>query len=521
MIKSEYDDYQRKTLKKWHEKKYFLKEIHLINIFNWKNATLRFNSPISLITGKNGIGKSTFINALKQVYNLQNKEYEFGILFRVKNYKIRLLNHKNNELIVENQEIVKQDFSLPNLIDLTFNSKLYAYYKNSTGLNMMFYLATLKQYDAKPLPSKLLTIMKELIGKQIISAERIIDQEPSYPGFDLEPSEPDFDLEPPEPDFDLEPPEPDFIQEKPYLEYYRIKLVDGTVYDSYTMGSGEFYINQFLWGLDSLTENSIVIIEELENFLHSEAQKKILELIHEYSLKKNVQFILTTHSPTLIEHTNNYSRILLKIDSESNISCVNNCSEGLAKDSLGANIENKIEVLVEDEKALHLFRTIISQKNSNLLKQLIINNCGGDANIKKYIDINKSLKIKSSKIIGVVDGDSPIKEEEYLIKFPGEKPPEKLIMEYITANYETVVEKIERPLIEVKTAFENAKTLSDYHEWFSYASSNLGEDNDVLWIFMTKMWCKENSKEIDAFYTKFEEQFNKLSKYKYSQVAVL
>lgn len=108
-----------------------------------------------------------------------------------------------------------------------------------------------------------------------------------------------------------------------------------------------------------------------------------------------------------------------------------------------------------------------------------------------------------------------------MIKFPGEKPPEKLIMEYITANYETVAEKIERPLIEVKTAFENAKTLSDYHEWFSYASSNLGEDNDVLWIFMTKMWCKENFKEIDAFYTKFEEQFNKLSKYKDSQVAVL
>ena len=243
MIRSKYNDYQNKMSDRWASKHYFLKEVQLNNIFNWKNETLKFNSPVSLITGKNGIGKSTFINALKQVYDVQNKKIDFGILSSLEEYSIKLVNQDDKELIVENKEIEKQDFSLPKLEDLTFNSKLYAYYKNSTGRQMKNYREILKQYDSKSLTGDLLTVMKELIGKRIISAEKIIDSE---------------------------------NQEISHLEYYRLKIDDGTIYDSYTMGSGEYYINQFLWGLDRLTEGSIIIIEELENFLHPEAQKKYL-----------------------------------------------------------------------------------------------------------------------------------------------------------------------------------------------------------------------------------------------------
>ena len=242
MILSEYNDYQRRMSSRWRSKNYFLQEVQLINIFNWKNATLKFNSPVSLITGKNGIGKSTFINALKQVYDLQNGESDFGILSSLEEYTIKLANQDGNKFIVENKEIKTVEFSLPKLDDLTFNSKLYAHYKNSTGAKMETYLETLEQYDSKSLTTGLLAVMKELIGKQIVSAERIVDFE---------------------------------SKDISNLEYYRLKIDDDTIYDSYTMGAGEFYINQFLWGLDSLTEGSIIIIEELENFLHPEAQKSL------------------------------------------------------------------------------------------------------------------------------------------------------------------------------------------------------------------------------------------------------
>lgn len=475
MILSKYKDYQRRMSSRWESKHYFLQEVQLINIFNWKNATLKFNSPVSLITGKNGIGKSTFINALKQVYDLQNGESDFGILSSLEEYMIKLVNQGNNEFIVENKEIEKKEFVLQKLEDLTFNSMLYAHYKNSTGTEMETYLETLEQYDSKSLTVDLLTVMKELIGKQIVSAERIVDLE---------------------------------VQDISNLEYYRLKIDDGTIYDSYTMGSGEFYINQFLWGLDSLTEGSIIIIEELENFLHPEAQKKVLELIHKYSVTKKVQFILTTHSPTLIDHANINSRILIKIDSESNIICMNDCSTWLAKDHLGSKVENKVEVLVEDEKAIQFFKAIISLKNPKMLKQLIITNGEGNSNIKKCIDVVQ--KLESSTIIGIIDGDSEYDEKEYLLKLPGEVPPEELVMPFVKDNYDKVASKIDRSEEDVKTAFESARTMEDHHEWFSNASSHLGEDFDFLWNSLVRMWCVEYPEETTTFFSKFENEFNKL-----------
>ena len=475
MIPSKYKDYQRRMSSRWGSKNYFLQEVQLINIFNWKNATLKFNSPVSLITGKNGIGKSTFINALKQVYDLQNGESDFGILSSLEEYMIKLVNQDNNEFIVENKKIEKKEFVLQKLEDLTFNSRLYAHYKSSTGTEMETYLETLEQYDSKSLTVDLLTVMKELIGKQIVSAERIVDLE---------------------------------VQDISNLEYYRLKIDDGTIYDSYTMGSGEFYINQFLWGLDSLTEGSIIIIEELENFLHPEAQKKILELIHKYSAKKKVQFILTTHSPTLIDHININSRILIKIDSESNIICINDCPTWLAKDHLGSKVESKVEVLVEDEKANRFFKTIISLNNPNMLKQLIITNGEGDSKIKTCIDIVQ--KLESSSIIGIIDGDSEYDEMDNLLKLPGEVSPEELVMTYIIDNYDNVALKIDKSKEEVKTAFESARTIKDHHEWFSNASSHLGEDFDFLWNILVRMWCVEYPVETTTFFSKFENEFNKL-----------
>lgn len=182
----------------------------------------------------------------------------------------------------------------------------------------------------------------------------------------------------------------------------------------------------------------------------------------------------------------------------------------VGKDHLGNKIENKIEVLIEDEKAIQLFKNIISQQNPNMLKQLILTNGEGESKIKKCVDIVKELC--SSKIIGIIDGDSKYDEQDYLLKLPGKEPPEKLIMVYVISNYDRVATKIERDLNQVKTAFESARTIGDYHEWFTDAALNLGWDNDVLWGVLTTMWCSENSAETMKFYTKFQKEFDKTLK---------
>lgn len=476
MIRAEYEDYQRKCSQKWENKAYPLRKISLENILNWKCSFIDFRSPISIITGKNGAGKSTFINALKQAYNLQCESQEFGILTHLSDYKIKLENHNNQEIIVVDKKILKNDFSLPPVNDLTFNSKTYVHFKNSTGYDMISYRDTLEQYDPIGLSQDLTSRMKEILGKNIVLAEKIIDEENND------------------------------------LQYYRLKLSDGTIYDSYTMGSGEYYVNQFLWALNDLIPGSIVVIEELENYLHSEAQKKLIELVYKYSHDKKVQFILTTHSPTLIDHVENTNRILIKNNIDSNVISINECPNWIAKDALGTNIDKKIEILVEDEKARILIRTIISHSNPNMLKQLIFTNCKGNSEIKKCVDIVKRLNIESSMIIGVIDGDSEYEEGDFLIKLPGEEPPEKLIMPYLIKNYEKIALNLNISMENVIDAFEQARCLSDYHEWFGKVSIILGETDEYLWNVVTKLWCSDNPTIVKPFFEKFESKFYQLKK---------
>ncbi|MFA5856901.1 MAG: AAA family ATPase [Candidatus Pacearchaeota archaeon] len=476
MIWKEYEDYRRAILKKWDNGEYFIRSIEVKGLFNWKNSLINFLSPVSILTGINGSGKSTIVNALKQVYSLQNNSYEFGILSEVKSYEIKIINNQEQYIHVNNKQIIKKEFVLPLIVDITFNSKLYSRYKNSSETEIKDNKESLKQFDSFILPPELLNYMKELLYKDISSVERIIDED------------------------DIE------------NEYYVIKLTNGMIYDSYTMGSGEFYINQFLWKINEVSPNSIVIIEELENFVHCEAQKKILELLHKYSAKKNIQFILTTHSPTIIDHSDEPSRILILSDTNGNVSCFNNCSKYLAKDILGSFNKDFVEILVEDQKSKTLLETIISKKDPKILKHLIINPIGSDTYIKQAGIICKKLELNNT--FGILDGDSDLGEDidNFTLKLPWEEPPEKFIMNFSLSKVQEISKYTQLDYEFVKKAFEDNKLLSDFHEWFTKISEELGQDKNYLWIVLIKLWFEENknTNEMNLFFNKFKEILKKL-----------
>lgn len=473
MKKEEFKDYKRAALKKWAADNYIIKKVVLQNLFNWKNATLSFNSPIVLITGRNGSGKSTFINAIKQLYALQSGRSEFGILHGVNEYSITIFDKEDRKIRIENKILKEAEFILPEVFDLTFNFQLYNYYKGSSGADMQKNLAALEAYDAIPLPGQLTNLLREITDKDIASAEKIIDEE------------------------------------EPWKNYFRLKLRDGTMYDSYTMGSGEFYINQFLWGLESLKDNSVILIEELENFLHCDAQKKIVELIHEYSVTKNSQFILTTHSPTVIDHCDESSTILIKNSLSSNVVSIENCANWLAKDILGTNIQNKVHVLAEDARSEEFFRAIIFNKEPKILNQISISSSLlNDSKINTLV--KASLDLNTARLIGVIDGDSSIAEGDLLFKLPGNLPPERTILDWARENYDKIADKIGKDLEEIKDIFEKAYLLVDHHEIIEKISHDLSENQFYLWTILTKLWASNNQEIITPFYIKFKDGFNKI-----------
>ena len=72
-------------------------------------------------------------------------------------------------------------------------------------------------------------------------------------------------------------------------------------YSALSMGAGEQRIFKILESIFGAPRNSLIIIDEIDLLLHPNALKKLLEVINERSIDKNLQIVFSSHSPVLFE----------------------------------------------------------------------------------------------------------------------------------------------------------------------------------------------------------------------------
>src|SRR6185312_8150595 len=71
---------------------------------------------------------------------------------------------------------------------------------------------------------------------------------------------------------------------------------EGTKYSEFHFGAGESSIIRMVMEIEAAPENSLVLIEEIENGLHPVATVRLVEYLIEAADRKAVQAIFTTHS---------------------------------------------------------------------------------------------------------------------------------------------------------------------------------------------------------------------------------
>ena len=122
----------------------------------------------------------------------------------------------------------------------------------------------------------------------------------------------------------------------------------GIIIESNKFSSGEKEIINFLDAVISTKiSNGIMLIDEPELHLHPRWQTILLDLIQEFSDKRNLQFIFSTHSPVFVTHNT--------IDAVTRIFQRNGCSTH-ASIHAATNLPNKA----------HLVRIINSHNNERL-----------------------------------------------------------------------------------------------------------------------------------------------------------
>lgn len=71
---------------------------------------------------------------------------------------------------------------------------------------------------------------------------------------------------------------------------------DGELFSEFHFGAGESSIIRMVLKLEAASDNSLVIIEEIENGLHPIATIRMVEYLIELAERKRIQAIFTTHS---------------------------------------------------------------------------------------------------------------------------------------------------------------------------------------------------------------------------------
>ena len=260
------------------EWKQFIKSIKITNIHGWTGQEIAFNFPVVAIVGENGIGKSTFLKASVCAYKNKNGQTFYpskmfvstrwdatGLQNAIIEYKVR----KGNEDI--NLRWKKTN-------DWGFTPKQGKPERNVFFLDISRTLpldATAGYAKVAKLASEEVGAVTELTPESLQNLSYILGQQ--YGRARFVGTEVDVDRK-------------IGLLTKSYGEI-----------SQFHQGAGEDSILDTFKLLQDIPNQSLLVIDEVENSLHPQAQRRFVKYLLKLSRVKKLQIILSTHSPFVLE----------------------------------------------------------------------------------------------------------------------------------------------------------------------------------------------------------------------------
>lgn len=262
----------------------------------------------------------------------------------------------------------------------------------------------------------------------------------------------------------------------------------GNQFSEFHFGAGESSIIKMVYEIENLPQNSLILIEEIENGLHPLATIRMVEYLIDVALRKSAQVIFTTHS----------NDALKPLPAKAIWSATNNkfFQGKLDVRSLRAitgQVNAKLAIFVEDSFAKLWVESIIATDSSLAHDEIQVHQMEGDGvavKVNKYHNVNPT---KTFTSICIIDGDSEQVESESdkVYRLPGEYPESyiyDLVLEKVNSTSDSVIgeltvalhkkyemqEEVKAILIDVR------RTNRDYHLLFSQVGKKLGFISEVV-----------------------------------------
>ena len=261
-------------------------------------------------------------------------------------------------------------------------------------------------------------------------------------------------------------------------------------YSGYHQGQGETTITELIQA--DLPKYGLILIDEIESSLHPRAQRRLVRDLANVARERELQIILTTHSPYIIEELPENARMQI-FWSEDDRKVMTGVSAQFAMSKMDDSPHPDCEVYVEDESSKTMISEILSQRSPDLLARVQVITFGA-ASVGYQLGQMVDGKRFPRATAVFLDGDCKAAPGCHVL--PGIDAPERAVFDALRQiGWRDLWTRVKRTTSDVADACEAAMNLSDHHDWVEYAAKKLSLAPTVLWHAMCGEWAERCVKE--------------------------
>lgn len=378
---------------------HFLTEICIDGMRGINDLRVLFDYPVSVIAGGNASGKSTVLFAAASAYKVPGagvKDYVPSTLFPDYRPKVGRLEDDKRPIVIE------FNFSTP-------DGQRAMVWRRAKGWNRSFLgRKNARQPQRKIYLRTLSNLSNPSEVRGVLSMSRLKSAPQETP---------------------LTASQIDFSQK--ILPFQYSEVVDlsdgnkrllfashkaGTAYSELHMAAGERSILRLSQEIANL-KNALVLIDEVEAGLHPWVQQLLMLQLQQLALRNDLQIIVTSHSPAVLDSVPANGRIFLNRNDDGRVT-VQPPYQDIIQDALYGRSKNKLKVLCEDDVAEGIlqgvFDVMLPQQRANRDLVQIGKNAGANEFPTHAKAFNKFGQIHD--FIFVLDGDQSQGELEEKIR---------------------------------------------------------------------------------------------------------
>ena len=250
----------------------------------------------------------------------------------------------------------------------------------------------------------------------------------------------------------------------------------GARYSGFHQGAGEIAAAELLAA--DYPRYGLVIIDEIETSLHPRAQRRLMRDLATVARIREVQFIVSTHSPFILNELPERARAYI-INNPSGRKVVTGVSPEFAMTKMDEQDHPECDIYVEDERSAALLRELLIAADPDLGRRVSIVPYGA-ASVGNALGIMKSENRFPNPVLVFLDGDESAATGCLLL--PGDDAPERVVFGVLKqCGWDGIDVRIGRGFSDTSDALNHSMSLGDHHDWPKDAANNLSIGSDQLW----------------------------------------